>query len=1150
MSGFVHLHLHTQYSILDGATSIGPLLDRTVELGMPAVAITDHGNMFGVKHFYDEARERNLKPIIGCEVYLAPNGRLEKTDVEDRSRFHLILLAKNSIGYHNLVRMVSLSWTEGFYYKPRIDWELLERYHEGLIACSSCLGGELPKSVLRGEDQAEEVLLKYKKLFGEDFYVELQDNGHSEQKTVNPIMVRLARKHGVELIATNDVHYLHAKDAEAQEILLCLSTGKDFNDTSRIRFTGQEYFKTAEEMSDLFPDLPEALSNTLKLAEKIELYELKRDTLLPEFTIPPGFDDQNAYLRHLTYEGAAVRFAEITTEIRERIDYELKVIGDMKFAGYFLIVQDFIQAARNMNVSVGPGRGSAAGSAVAYCTGITDIDPIRYKLLFERFLNPERTSMPDIDIDFDEDGREEVLKWVVKKYGKERVAQVITFGTMAAKMAIRDVARVISLPLPESNRLAMLVPDGPKVSLAKAFHDVPELRKERTEGSSLIKKTLEMAQTLEGSVRQTGLHACGVIIGPEDLIEHIPLATSKDTELYITQYDGKYIESVGMLKMDFLGLKTLSIIRDAIENIERSRGIRIDMHQVSYDDTKTFELYQKGETVGTFQFESSGMRAYLKDLKPNVLEDLIAMNALYRPGPMDFIPLFIRRKHGLEKVEYPHPWLEDILKDTYGIMVYQEQIMQTAQIMAGFSLSNADLLRRAMGKKKQEEFEKQKSGFVEGASLKGISAEKAGEIFAIMEEFAKYGFNRSHSAAYSVVAFQTAYLKANYPAEYMAAVLSRNLSDIKKIKIFMDECRRMGMQVLGPDVNESYLKFTVNKEGNIRFGLAAVKGLGEAAVESIIRERTENGSFSDIYDFVERISLKVINRKAMEAMALSGALDNLAGFSRCQYVQPDDKGQTFIETLIRYGAKVQEERSASQQSLFGGPVEMRLTRPEPRMCEEWTSMHQLNLEKELVGIFLSAHPLDDFRFEIDHFTNANLADLQDLNLLKEKELRVAGIITAAEHKTGKNNKPYGKIDLEDFTDTFSIMFFGQEYIDFRNWLQPGYSLLITGKVEPRYKNDRELNFRVKKIQLLSEVREKMIRSVTLTINLELVNHELSRELLGVVQKNKGNTLLRIMIMDPADRIMINLFSRTFKVEISDELIGFIRSRPGMDFRIE
>ena len=1125
-------------------------MDRAASLEMPAVAITDHGNMFGAKHFFDTAKAKNIKPILGCEVYLAPKGRKDKSDIEDRSRFHLVLLAKNSNGYHNLIKMVSMAWLEGFYYKPRIDWELLELYHEDLIACTSCLAGELPRAASISEHSAEEVLLKYKNLFGEDFYIELQDHGHPEQKQVNPVMVKLARKHGVDLIATNDVHYLNEKDAEAQDILLCLSTGKDINDTSRMKFIGQEFFKTEEEMSRLFPDTPEALTNTLKVADKIENYELKREVLLPEFQVPDLFGSQDEYLNHLAHEGSKRRYPEMTDAIRERIDFELCVIARMGYAGYFLIVRDFIRAARDRNVSVGPGRGSAAGSAVAYCIGITDIDPIKYKLLFERFLNPERISMPDIDIDFDDDGREEVMKYVLEKYGKDYVAQVITFGSMGAKMAIRDVARVISLPLPEANRLAKLIPDGPDVTLKSAYKDVPELRNELESSDPLIRKTLEMAEILEGSIRQTGIHACGVIIGRDPLIEHIPVAISKETDLMITQFDGHYLEGVGMLKMDFLGLKTLSIIRDALENIRLSKGIDLNMDTISYEDPKTFELYQKGETVGTFQFESPGMRAYLKDLKPTTMEDLIAMNALYRPGPMQFITKFIRCKLGLEPVEYPHPWLEDILKDTYGIMLYQEQIIQTAQKIGGFSLAQSDLLRRAMGKKQMDVMEKEKARFVEGAENNGVDRAKAVEIFNIMMEFANYGFNRSHSAGYAVIAFQTAFIKAHYPAEYMAAVLTRNLNDIKKITFIMDECRRMGMQVLGPDVNESYLKFTVNKQGNIRFGLAAVKGIGAGIVEALVQERDRLGPFRDIYNMVERISLKTLNKKVVEAMAVSGSLDNLSKYQRYQFFSEDEKGQNFIEQLLRYGAKVQDENAGSQISLFGGISEIKPTRPEPRASEPWSSLQQLNLEKEHVGIYLSAHPLDEYRMIIDHFTNANFADLQEISSLKGKDLKVAGIVTSVEHKITKTGKPFGRMSMEDFSDTHTFTFFSPDYLNFKNYMQPGYAVMLSGKVEPHRFNDGEFDFKVKEMNLLADAGEKLIRSVTITISLEAITKELVDEIVGLVQKNKGKTMLKFKVSESVQKVSIDLFSRSLRVELSKEFLKYLNNHSEIEFKIE
>ncbi len=758
--------------------------------------------------------------------------------------------------------------------------------------------------------------------------------------------------------------------------------------------------------------------------------------------------------------------------------------------------------------------------------------------------------MPDVDIDFDEDGRDEVMKWVVEKYGKDRVAQIITFGTMAAKSAIRDVGRVLELPLDEVNKIAKMVPEGPKVTLKSAYAEVKELKNAKKEGSDKVIQTLTMAETLEGSVRHTGVHACGVIIGPEDLIQHIPLSTSKETDLFLTQYDGKHIEKVGMLKMDFLGLKTLSIIKEAIDNVRLSRGISVDIDAISYEDPKTFQLYQKGETIGTFQFESPGMRGYLKELKPTSIEDLIAMNALYRPGPMDYIPQFIKRKQGREKVIYPHEWLEEILADTYGIMVYQEQIMQAAQIVGGFSLGSADILRRAMGKKNMAEMEKQKVEFIQGAGEKGVDEVKATEIFGIMQEFAKYGFNRSHSAAYSVVAFQTGYLKANYPAEYMAAVLSRNFSDIKKIKIYMDECKRMGLRVLGPEVNESFLRFTVNKEGNIRFGLAAVKGVGEGAVEEIIRERQENGPFADIYDFMERINLKSVNKKVLESLALSGALDHLSDIARYQYVYEDDKGQSFLEQLVRYGVRMQEEKGGAQQSLFGETGVVTVTQPTAPDCPEWPSLQILNQEKELVGIYISAHPLDDYRLEIEHFCNANLADLSDLESLKGKELRLAGIVTQAQHLTTKNNKPYGKLEIEDFTDQHNLMFFSRDYMNFRNYMQPGFSIFLSGKVGPRPFNEDELELKVRDIKLLSEIRENMITAIALRVSISDLNEELFTSLEKVLHKNKGNTQVKFLIFDPIDKVYVQMFSRSFRVDLSAELTDFIKSRSEIEFKIE
>ncbi len=890
MIKYTHVHVHTQYSILDGASNVATLIKKAKEDGMPAVTISDHGNMFGVKHFHNEAKKQGIKPILGCETYVANGSRFEKTKKDQKSSFHLILLAKNKKGYENLTKLVSFGWIEGFYYNPRIDKELLKEYHEGIIATSACLGGEIPQAIMKNSmEYAEEVLQEYLDIFGEDFYLELQRHPsqipgkdkdvYDNQVIVNKALIELAEKHKVKYIAANDVHFINADDADAHDRLICLNTGKDLDDPTRMRYTQQEFFKTQEEMNQLFADVPEALENTNEIVEKIEEYELDCDPIMPEFELPEGFDNEDDYLRHLTYEGAKKRYPEITDEIRERIDFELATIKNMGFPGYFLIVQDFLHAAREMGVSVGPGRGSAAGSVVAYCNKITDIDPIKYHLLFERFLNPDRISMPDIDIDFDEDGREKVLDWVVEKYGSERVAQIVTFGTMAAKMAIRDVARVEKLPLQEADRIAKLVPEKPGTTIKKAYAEVPELREARDKGSELVSRTLQFAETLEGSVRHTGLHACGIIIGRNNLYEHIPVCTSKDSKLYVTQFDGNHVESVGMLKMDFLGLKTLSIIQDALENIRESKNIDIDIDNISLEDAPTYELYAKGDTTGLFQFESPGMKKHLRALKPNRFDDLIAMNALYRPGPMDYIPSFVARKHGKEKINYDLAEMEEYLEETYGITVYQEQVMLLSQKLAGFTKGQADSLRKAMGKKKKDLMEQLKSLFVEGCEKNGFDIKVVNKIWNDWEAFAQYAFNKSHSTCYAYVSYQTAYLKAHHPAEFMAAVLSRNITDIKKITIFMDECRRMGIELLGPDVNESRFKFNVNDEGNIRFGLGAIKGVGEAAVLKIIEERKENGPYKNIYDFVERVDLSSVNKKNVEALAIAGAFDN----SGCLY---------------------------------------------------------------------------------------------------------------------------------------------------------------------------------------------------------------------------------------------------------------------------
>ncbi len=1152
MANFAHLHVHTQYSLLDGASKIPALIGRVKDLGMSAVAITDHGNMFGVKLFHDNAKKQGIKPIIGCEAYVARRSRHQKDDQFDRGGYHLVILAKNKAGYDNLIKLVSMSWTEGHYYRPRIDKEILWKYGDGLIISSACLGGEIPKLIMAGKlDEAEKVVLEFKQRFGEDYYLEIMDHGMSEQKEVNTAVLELAKKTGVKVIATNDLHFVNADDAPAHDILVCLSTGKDYDDPNRMRYTGQEFVKSEKEMRQIFPQAPEAISNTMEIADKVEVYELNRDILLPEFPMPEQFTSQDDYLRHLTYDGAKAphRYPEMTDAIRERIDYELKIIKDMGFAGYFLIVQDFINAAREMDVSVGPGRGSAAGSAVAFATGITNVDPIKYKLLFERFLNPERVSMPDIDIDFDEDGREDVMKWVVNKYGRDKVAAIITFGTMAAKMSIKDVARVLQMPLHEANRVAKLIPDKPGTTLAKALKEVPELKDEKEKGEDLVRKTLRFAEILEGSVRQTGVHACGVIIAPDSLENYIPISANKDQELYITQYDGKHIENVGMLKMDFLGLKTLSIIKEAIDNVKLSKGIEILPDDIPLDDKTTFELYQRGDTVGTFQFESNGMRTYLRELKPTCLEDLFAMNALYRPGPMDFIPLFIKRKQGLEKVEYPHAMLEPILKDTYGIMIYQEQIMQAAQIMAGFSLGSADVLRRAMGKKKMDVMAQQKEVFVEGALKKNVEKKNAQDVFSVMEKFASYGFNRSHSAAYSIVAFQTAYLKANHPAEYMAAVLSRNFSDISKITIFMDECRRMALGVYGPDVNESFARFTVNKSGVIRFGMSAIKGVGQAAVDAIVSEREKSGNYKDIFDFVERVNLNAVNRRTLEALALAGAFDGF-GLKRSQYFAATGNDAVYIEQISRYGSKFQLDSQQNQNSLFGGTSAIEIQKPTAPECEEWSKLERLGKEKELIGIYLSAHPLDDYKLVINASNIVELSRLTDLKAFNGNEIKAAGIVTSVEHRTAKNGNPFGSLTIEDYRDTYKFMLFGKDYLTYKTYMEEGYSLLIKGKAMPSFRNKEELEFKISSISMLSDLGDNVLKSIAIKVPIESVTEDFLTEIMTHAKQHSGKAILKFLVYEPATKVWVQMFSRSMKITITTELIEYLETAQGIDYKID
>mgnify|MGYP001420219026 FL=1 len=1160
MTAFSHLHVHTQYSILDGASHIPNLIERVKSLGMEAVAITDHGNMFGVKEFHSAATRKGIKPIIGCEVYVAKRSIGETAGKEDRSGDHLILLAKNLTGYKNLVKLVSTSWIKGFYYTPRIDKDLLKKHSEGLIASSACIAGEIQDEILNGSmERAEAVLRDFLDIFGDDFYLEIQrheTNDPEADRTVFPkqqqvieAFRKLSVKYNVKIIATNDVHFVNAEDAEAHDRLICINTAKDFDDPDRLRYSKQEYLKSEEEMRRIFSDIPEAIDNVGELVAGIEKYKLDHDPIMPDFQIPDGFSDKNGYLRHLTYAGAAERWGNPTREQTERIDFELETIAKMGYPGYFLIVQDLLRAAREMGVSVGPGRGSAAGSAVAYCLRITDIDPIKYGLLFERFLNLDRISMPDIDIDFDEDGREDVLRYVVNKYGHDKVAHIITFGTMAAKMAIRDVARVQRLPLAEADRLAKLVPERPGVTLSAAYTEVPELAKEKDSPNKLVSQTLKYAEVLEGSIRQTGVHACGIIIGRDALDNYIPLCTAKDTDLYATQYDGSHVESVGLLKMDFLGLKTLSIIKDAVENIKRSRGTVINIEKLPLDDKKTFELFSNGETTGIFQFESTGMKRYLRELRPNRFEDLIAMNALYRPGPMEYIPKFIRIKHGTEPINFTLPVMERYLNETYGITVYQEQVMLLSQELAGFTKGEADTLRKAMGKKKKSIMDEMKLKFFEGCIRRGYDETIVNKIWSDWEAFAQYAFNKSHSTCYALIAFQTGYLKANYPAEYMAAVLSRNISDIKKITIFMDECRRMGMEVLGPDVNESNVKFTVNRDGNIRFGLGAIKGVGENAVLQLIEEREKNGVYKSIYDLAERVNLNSLNKKNLEAMAVAGAFDCFTDISRSQYFAIDTRGVSFIENLIRYGNNAKSIKNSSQQTLFGSTGGFDIIKPDAPSCPDWPKLEKLNKEKEVIGIYLSSHPLDDFKLEINNFTNATLADLQNLSEWYERDVIVAGMVTDSKNGIGKNGKPYGSFTLQDYSDSFRFVMFDKEYIEFSKFFITGYYLLVKGRVQKHKFRKDELKFSIKSINLLSSVKDELVKSVTVKINMEIVNMAMISDLLELMKENRGESELKFLFYDQEDKISLSMFSRTIRIRLNNELISFLDDYPGIEYKV-
>ena len=1208
MPDFVHLHVHTQYSILDGAAAIKPLIKRAKALGMNAIAITDHGNMYGVKNFHDTATDAGVKPILGCEVYVVKN-RFEK-DKDEKAGDHLILLAKNLEGYHNLCKMVSYSFTEGFYYKPRIDKQLIEQYHEGLICCSACLGGEVPQAIMHNDiEEAERVVQWFKNIFGEDYYLELQlhpsgdpqkdADVYENQLRVNKVILELAAKYGVKYICSNDVHFILAEDAVAHDHLICLNTGRDLDDPNRMRYTFQEYLKSPEEMAALFPDHPEALATTLEIADKCEDYKLTHAPLMPNFPPPEDFPialgelresfvkkiedeemlakigacatvpeleelvagdkelsdrlmvaKQYCYLKDLTYKGAHMRYGDVLDEkTEERIKYELSTIEWMGFPGYFLIVWDYIRAAREMGVSVGPGRGSAAGSVVAYCLKITNIDPLKYDLLFERFLNPERISLPDVDVDFDEDGRADVLRYCVQKYGQKRVAQIVTFGTMAPKMAIKDVARVQKLALSESDRLSKLVPD--KITPDKkhgetpfdfVYKESPELAAERESPNQLIRNTLKYAEKLEGSIRQTGVHACGVIIGQDDLEKFAPMAIAKDAELNVVEFEGKEVESVGLIKMDFLGLRTLSIIKDAVENVKAVHGVDVDIDDIPLDDAQTYEVFARGDTTGLFQFESPGMKKHLRNLKPNRFEDLIAMNALYRPGPMEYIPNFIARKHGQEPVTYEIADMEEYLSDTYGITVYQEQVMLLSQKLAGFTGGEADTLRKAMGKKKRDVLDKMKPKFIEGCKQRGHDEKICDKIWGDWEAFASYAFNKSHSTCYAYVAYQTGYLKAHYPSEFMAALLSRNLADIKQLTLYMNECKRMGIRVLGPDINESMRTFSSNKAGDVRFGLGAVKGVGEAAVESIIAERNANGRFKDIYDLMERVNFSAVNRKCFENLAYAGGFDSISGFHRGKFFGADARdntGVTFIEQLMRYGQRFQAEKNNAQQSLFGGGGHVDIQRPVLPACADWSQLETLAKEREMIGHYLSAHPLDDYKIIINHMCKTQLTELENLEALKGQEIAVAGMVVSVQNLITKTGKPWGKFVLEDYNGTHEFALFSKDYENFRKYLFSDYFLFVRGRVQPKPYNDKELEFKIISMVQLSEMRDTMIKEMNVLLPVEDVTPTLVRELTEKVKEAKGETLFRISVIDREAHVSLSLFSKSHKVSLTQSLVSYL-----------
>lgn len=1204
---FSHLHVHTQYSLLDGAASIPSLYKKAIDDGMPALAISDHGNMFGVFEFVsqaykhlDENGKPKVKPIVGCEFYLsADRHRKSFTKEEKDQRFHQILLAKNEVGYRNLVKLTSLGFMEGLYSKyPRIDKELIEKYHEGLIATTCCLGAMVPQAILRkSEEEAEKEFKWWLNLFGKDYYVEFQRHGMAEQDRVNNMLIKFARKHNVKIIASNDSHYVNQDDFNAHDILLCINTGEKLSTPALREFTDDDilikdkrfafpndqfFFKKTSEMLKAFHDLPEAIDNTNEIVDKVQLLNLKRDILLPAFPIPKEFQihsdanlNQWEFLKHITYEGAKNRYSEITEDVRERIDFELHTIKTMGFAGYFLIVSDFIKAGRQLGVFVGPGRGSAAGSVVAYCIGITNIDPIKYNLLFERFLNPDRKSMPDIDTDFDDVGRQKVIDYVVEKYGKNQVAQIVTYGTMAAKMSIKDVARVMDLPLPESNALAKLVPEKPGTKLYRVLHapisakegdkpleeeygsdDIENVKKLREvyNSKSLQADVLHEAERLEGSVRNTGIHAAGIIIAPKDLTELIPVFTSKDTNLCITQIEGSIIEDSGVIKMDFLGLKTLTIIKDALEMIKQNHNVEIDIDDIPLDDAKTYELYQRGDTIATFQFESPGMQKYLKELKPDQFADLIAMNALYRPGPMAYIPRYVDRKHGVEEVTYDVPEMEEYLNETYGITVYQEQVMLLAQKLAGFSKGDADVLRKAMGKKDRKTLDKMKGKFIEGATSKGHPAKTLEKIWTDWEAFAQYAFNKSHSTCYAYVAYQTAYLKAHYPAEYMSAVLN-HAGAIEKLTFYMEECKRMGIKVLGPSINESLKGFAVNETGDLRFGLGGLKGVGEAAIENIVAERKKEGKYKDPFDFIKRVNSKAVNKRTLESLVNAGAFDEFPQLHRAQYFCiPEGETQTGLEKMTKFAAIVQAQAVNSTNTLFGDlPAVLDIKPPHIPNCAQWSLTEQLDKEKEVTGIYLSGHPLDHYKFEIKHY---GITPIQEFNDVKESQIlassgksyKLLALVSVANHRISRQGNKFGSFVLEDYSGKTEIVLFGDDYVRYNAYLQQGQAIFITGSFKQRF-NKSEYEFKMATVALAENVKRQLTKQLQLEMDVRTIQKETIAFLEDNMKKYPGKSSLRVIVSEPKNNLKANLVTLDNGFEMNVDLIQFLENKPEIDVQV-